>query len=90
VDGKPATLLRANHAFQAVQVPTGDHRVDVIYQDKPFQIGAVVSLLSFVGVGFGCALTSRRWTPVASNQDSGVPQAPAEAPIQGCLPHGAP
>jgi uncharacterized membrane protein YfhO len=54
VDGQPAELLRANHAFQAVQVPAGDHRVDVIYRDKPFQIGAVLSLVSLAGVGLGC------------------------------------
>ena len=29
VDGEAVALLRANHAFQAVQVPAGDHRVDV-------------------------------------------------------------
>jgi hypothetical protein len=35
VDGAPAPLLRANHAFQAVHVPTaGRHTVTVDYEDR--------------------------------------------------------
>ena len=41
VDGKPARLLRANHAFQAVEIPEGRHRVQLIYRDRAFEIGAV-------------------------------------------------
>ena len=89
VDGQPASLLRANHAFQAVQVPAGDHHVDVIYQDKPFQIGAVVSLLSLAGVGLGCVFFSRKNTVVALNQDTNDPQTARGSGIGGYLPHEA-
>jgi len=43
VDGQPATLLRANVAFQAVQVPAGRHRLHFFYQDRAFKLGAAVS-----------------------------------------------
>jgi hypothetical protein len=46
VDEAPATLLRANHAFQAVLVPAGSHRIILSYRDERFRIGAVISLLS--------------------------------------------
>ena len=43
VDGKPAQLLRANHAFQCVPVPTGQHHVEIVYQDRAFGWGAMMS-----------------------------------------------
>jgi uncharacterized membrane protein YfhO len=47
VDGQPAPLLRANHAFQAVQVPAGPHHVRQIYKDSAFRAGAAVSLAAW-------------------------------------------
>jgi hypothetical protein len=44
VDGRPAPLLRANHAFQAVQVPAGRHSIRLAYEDLAFQFGAAVSI----------------------------------------------
>jgi len=49
VDGQPATLLRANHAFQAVEVPAGNHEITLKYEDRAFQLGAGVSLLTLLG-----------------------------------------
>ena len=48
VDGKPARLLRANHAFQAIEIPEGRHRVQLIYRDRAFEIGAAVSICMVV------------------------------------------
>jgi uncharacterized membrane protein YfhO len=48
VDGQPVPLLRANVAFQALQVPAGKHHVKLIYRDRDFAIGAVISLLSIL------------------------------------------
>jgi hypothetical protein len=48
VDGKPVRLLRANHAFQAVEVPEGRHRVQLLYRDRAFETGAVISLLALL------------------------------------------
>jgi len=46
VDDQPVTLWRANHAFQALQVPAGHHRVRLVYQDRTFHLGTVISLLA--------------------------------------------
>jgi hypothetical protein len=53
VDGRPATLWRANHAFQALEVPAGRHQIRVVYEDKKLLVGAVLSglgLLACVGL----------------------------------------
>ena len=54
VDGQPVPLLRANHAFQAVQIPAGRHHVHLVYQDRAFEIGAAVS--SIVLPGWICSV----------------------------------
>jgi hypothetical protein len=57
VDGQPTRLWRANHAFQALQVPSGRHQVQLIFQDKRFLTGMAISgvilfrcLICLVGV----------------------------------------
>jgi hypothetical protein len=49
VDGRPAVLLRANVAFQAVQIPAGQHQIRLVYQDRAFATGAVVSGTAWLG-----------------------------------------
>jgi uncharacterized membrane protein YfhO len=59
VDGQSTPLLRANYAFQAVQVSAGKHRVRLIYKDQMFEIGAAISASAlFVSVIF--LITSAR------------------------------
>jgi uncharacterized membrane protein YfhO len=48
VDDKPVPLLRANYAFQAIEVPAGRHKVRLDYEDKGFQLGVVISIASLV------------------------------------------
>jgi hypothetical protein len=60
VDGSPARLLRANLAFQAVEVPAGNHHVKVVYDDPNFRIGVVVSLASLAVCGLIWFRISRR------------------------------
>jgi MYXO-CTERM domain-containing protein len=50
VDGRPAELLRVDHAFRGVRVPAGDHRVVFTYQDRALQAGLVVSSLTVLGL----------------------------------------
>ena len=46
VDDQPVRLLRANHAFQGLEVPAGRHRVTLVYTDRMFYVGALISLMS--------------------------------------------
>lgn len=47
VDGRSVPLLRANYAFQAVEMPQGRHSVVLRYQDRAFEIGALLSILGW-------------------------------------------
>ncbi|HEX7617449.1 MAG TPA: YfhO family protein, partial [Verrucomicrobiae bacterium] len=49
VDGHETPLLRANHAFQALQVPAGRHQIRLAYEDRAFETGAAVSIVAWLG-----------------------------------------
>ncbi|HTY88746.1 MAG TPA: hypothetical protein VMB80_14860 [Candidatus Acidoferrum sp.] len=49
VDGRPARLWPANYAFQAFEIPPGTHHVKLVYEDRRFQLGAVISLATLAG-----------------------------------------
>jgi hypothetical protein len=49
VDGQKVRLLRANHAFQALEVPRGTHTIVLRYVDRAFEMGLVVSIIAWVG-----------------------------------------
>ncbi|HEY5913763.1 MAG TPA: hypothetical protein VJA21_24505 [Verrucomicrobiae bacterium] len=62
VDESPATLLRANYAFQALVVPAGAHQVRLRYVDRMFQVGMGVSAAALavcLGWVLGPALVQR-------------------------------
>lgn len=46
VDGRPATLLRANVAFSAVWLPPGEHEVEWRFVPRIFQLGLAVSTMT--------------------------------------------
>jgi hypothetical protein len=46
VDGKAVPLWRANYAFQALQIPAGEHDVKLVYVDWNFRIGLAISLVT--------------------------------------------
>src|SRR5207247_2550554 len=50
LDGASTRLWRANHAFQAVAVPAGRHRVELGYEDRWFQTGAAISAATLLGI----------------------------------------
>jgi hypothetical protein len=60
VDGKPRPLWRANYAFQALEVPAGKHQVRLVYEDRSFFYGSLISLGSLLGcaaIWIRCART---------------------------------
>jgi hypothetical protein len=52
VDGQKRPLLRANHAFKAVALSDGTHRVRFVFAPKSFYLGAVVSTVTLLGLLF--------------------------------------
>jgi Bacterial membrane protein YfhO len=49
VDGQQVPLLRANYGFQAIQVGQGRHEVKLVYRDRAFEIGALFSIVGWLG-----------------------------------------
>lgn len=50
VDGRPASLLRANVAFRAVAVPAGRHVVTMAYRPGSLWLGLVIAIAAIVGL----------------------------------------
>jgi hypothetical protein len=50
VNGNEKTILRVNHTLRGVQIPRGKNRVTFRYSPLSFKIGALVSLLTLLGV----------------------------------------
>lgn len=61
VDGAKTEIWHANHAFQALAVPAGRHRIEMKYEDKIFWTGVALSLLALAGCLAACFL--RRTSP---------------------------
>jgi hypothetical protein len=57
IDGQAVPIETANHAFQALSIPAGKHRIVLRYVDRGFQAGAILSLLALlVGLIGWCRL----------------------------------
>jgi hypothetical protein len=65
VDGQPARLLRANAAFQAVEIPAGKHRIDLNYEDRVFGLGAVISGFMWFNCFVSYVAIQRRFMPAS-------------------------
>jgi hypothetical protein len=65
MDGKTTPLLRANVAFQAVQIPAGKHTLHLFYEDRAFEIGAAISVCMWVNCLITLLLIQRRSMPPA-------------------------
>jgi hypothetical protein len=50
IDGRPAPLERWGEAFQSVQVPAGEHRVQFQFRSRGLRLGALLSLAALVGL----------------------------------------
>jgi len=48
VDGAPVPLWRAKYAFQTLKVPAGRHEVRLVYVDRAFQAGAIISIMALL------------------------------------------
>jgi hypothetical protein len=69
-DNRPVPLLRANYAFQAVQVPAGTPRLRLVYEDRAFQFGLGLCSLALLGCaayGLRTWRQSRKGEVVAAN-----------------------
>ncbi len=68
VNGKPAQVLRANYALQAVAVDTGESVVELSFMPRSFVVGALLSLLGLLVVAacLGSAWLSRMRSAISA------------------------
>ncbi len=52
VDGQERPILRVGRLFRGVEVREGESRLEMVYEPRPFRVGAAISLLGLV-VTFG-------------------------------------
>ena len=52
IDGDKAEILRADYAFRAVGVPSGEHEIIFRYEPRSFEIGKTISLISIISAFF--------------------------------------
>jgi hypothetical protein len=64
VDGRPAELLRTDHAFRGVWLPPGTHTVVFSYEDRLMQLGAWLALVTVIGLLVAWLVLRRRRLPV--------------------------
>jgi len=73
VDGQPAELLRADHAFRGVVVPAGEHAVRFSYVDRRLQLGAGLAALTVLGLALASlAVRLRRRRGRGTDGDDGA------------------
>ncbi len=77
VDGEPAPIHRADHAFRGVRLSPGTHRVEFVYRCAPFRRGLGLAGLGGAGV---LALLAIAWRGRRRSGPPGVAGAPALTP----------
>jgi hypothetical protein len=50
LDGKPVEIYRADYVFMGIQIPMGDHQVEIEYRPISFTAGIVLSLIGLICV----------------------------------------
>ncbi len=59
IDGRPAEVYRANYSLRAVEVPKGEHIIEMKYESKTFTTGLYLSLVTILIVIVGLILSYR-------------------------------
>jgi hypothetical protein len=65
VDGKDAAIEPWMGAYQAVTVPAGEHTVEFRYRSQLLGLGALISLVALIGLGFWIRASSRSTSDTA-------------------------
>lgn len=48
VDGKETKVVQANYSLRAIELPKGNHRIEMKYESSSFRTGAILSLVGIV------------------------------------------
>lgn len=73
VNGSPKKIYQANYAFRAVPIHAGTHQVEFVYTPLSFRLGALFTLLGFLGCGI-MALISQYKNCARSSSNKNIHQ----------------
>ena len=76
VDGQRVRIWRGNYAFQALEVPAGQHQIQLVYEDRRLLAGAVLSSMGLLACG-GLWVRARFRAAPTPGGSSSVLRAPA-------------
>jgi uncharacterized membrane protein YfhO len=57
IDTEPAALMRANHAFRAVQLEEGEHEIEMAYRPRSVLVGGITTLTVLTAFIVGMAVS---------------------------------
>ncbi len=60
IDGKETNIYPANHAFTAIESPSGSHSILLVYIDKPFVLGIALSTIVMLIISINILLQLRK------------------------------
>ena len=60
VDGKAEKIYKTNGVLRGIFIPKGKHFVEFVYKPLSFKFGAMISLITFVGLVIGLIRTCKR------------------------------
>jgi hypothetical protein len=63
INGRPVPIWRANHAFQAIELPAGHNRVSFQYVDRAFLLGLALSALTLFSVAVAWVRIGKQMNP---------------------------
>lgn len=75
IDGKFVTNLRVDYNLRGVALPAGEHTVEFVYRPKSVLIGAVISLLTLIGLVI--------WGFASRVRNGGLSFTPGFSPVSG-------
>ena len=60
IDNAPTEISTYNHIFRSIQVPAGEHQIDMKYKPKSLQIGIWISIISLITLTFFAIQSKKR------------------------------
>lgn len=70
INGRPVPIWRANHAFQAIELPAGHNRVSLQYVDRAFILGLTLSTLTLFSIVVAWIHLGRHMNPRNTRNDA--------------------